>query len=278
MVADSIELQYKIELDTHGMSDCRVGQLSIRERLELLSEYRQAWRTGQGKRTVVTHQPHADAHWGFQVMDGVALSLNEAKHIVHWLPSRTDDGRRISFDNVPVMSKSDCWAFDTSQDLFIYVNTVVNNGENVLSITIHTLSGNIAHPNAARPYMAYPGGNDRRPDQIDTLENIATFSSKERMDVLLLDWKTGQVLAVRHIDLTRSLWLLLTKFVEARTRRILDRYCKIFACLQQLSPFNFDRIYIARVVGHWSYVLVDLTQGIYDDFSVRIRLPRDIRS
>lgn len=201
MVAESIELQYKIELDTHGMSDCRVGLLSIRERLELLSEYRQAWRTGQGKRTVVTHHRYAErADWEFQVVDGVAVLVNEAKLTVHWLPSRTDDGHRISFDNVRAMSG--CWAFDPSQDLFIYVNTVFINGEDAPSIKIHTLSGNTAHPSAARPSIAYPGGNNRCPDQIDILENIATFSSKQRMDVLLFDWKTGDVLAVRYNDLT----------------------------------------------------------------------------
>lgn len=240
MVAESIELQYKIDLDTHGMSDCRVGLLSIRERLELLSEYRQAWRTGQGKRTVVTHLPYAErADWEFQIMDGVAVLVNEAKFTVHWLPSRTDDGHCISFDDVDVRAVSGCWAFDPSQDLLIYVNTVVNNGEDVHSITIHTLSGNTAHPSAARPSMAYPGGNDRCPDQIDILENIATFSSKQRMDVLLFDWKTGKLLAVRHNDLTRSLLLLLTKLVEARTRRILGKYCKIFASLHQTLFVQF---------------------------------------
>lgn len=233
MVAESIELQYKISLDIHGMSDCRIGPLSIRDRLELFLEYRLAWRTGQGKRTVITYHPYAAdrADWQFQVIDGVAVLMNGDKLTVRWLPSRTDDGRCISYDKVHALPG--CWAIDPSQDLIIYVYTDIIEGEDVLSVASHTLSGNTAHPSAARPSMAYPGGNDRCPDQIDILENIVTFSSKQRLDVLLFDWKTGKILAVRASSLARSMLLMLTKLLETRTRAALGRYCKLFSLFPQ---------------------------------------------
>lgn len=153
--------------------------------------------------------------------------MNQAMLTVHWLPSRTDDGRRVSFGNVKTLPG--CWAIDPSQDLLMYVNIVVIDCEKVLSIATHTLSGNTAHPSAARPSMAYPGGYGSCPDQIDILANIATFSSKQREDVLLLDWKTGNLLTVRPNYSERSPLLLLMKLVETRTRRVLGQYCKFFS-------------------------------------------------
>ncbi len=124
IIKDSIELQYQIELAADGMVDgphCS-GSLSTAERLRLLIDRRQRWRSLDWTRKVTVELPGVCQ--AYELVGGVFAKsmMSGAKHLVAaWLPTRDTEVQTIIREDLGFPTRD--FAIDPTQDLIALVGS-----------------------------------------------------------------------------------------------------------------------------------------------------------
>ncbi|CAL1702844.1 unnamed protein product [Somion occarium] len=200
IIKDSLELQYKIELEADGMIDGprTVGSWSTSERLQLLLDRRARWRTLDWTRIVTL--PLVGFCHAYELVGGVfakTMGVGDnvgARHLtVASLPTRYDDGDMRILEDLGVTSRD--FAIDPSQDLITLVDIDDSIPVNV-RVTLHlrTISTNTAHKQASKPALEC-----RAPGRITSCfiqivdDIVGMFFWLQGPTLMIWNWRTGRL-------------------------------------------------------------------------------------
>ncbi|KAI0755585.1 hypothetical protein C8Q74DRAFT_1373368 [Fomes fomentarius] len=205
-IANSVDLQYKIELAADGLTDGIRCSLSTAERLARLLELRARWRYLDWAQVAPISVPAVcQAH---DMVDGVyAVSKYDdgSAHSRHfsltWLPALGGEpGRTIERDDVGLEISE--FALDPSQDLVAVVTVAVEDDASSWTINLRTISNNQPHPQAkgslrARASVHLSNGAIHICDDV-----IGMFARDESAPRLIIwHWHSGMRLDCVGLDL-----------------------------------------------------------------------------
>ncbi|TCD61584.1 hypothetical protein EIP91_008187, partial [Steccherinum ochraceum] len=192
IIKTSLDLQYNIELAADGMIDGPrgSGSLSTAQRLELLLDRRQRWRTLNWTRQVTV--PVMGSCQAYELVGGMfAKSMGQgaggSRHLITtWLPSRTKSARSTVREDLGVPTRD--FAIDPSQDLIALVNVDDR-------VHLRTISTNTPHKGAAKAELQTPVPFQIGNCFIQIVQDVVgMFFWLHGPGLIVWNWRTGEAL------------------------------------------------------------------------------------
>ncbi|KAL6306507.1 hypothetical protein BKA93DRAFT_729237 [Sparassis latifolia] len=213
IVAQSLELQYIIELAADGMVDGPPGRMTTADRLHLLLDRRRRWRTlDWTKKTLVSVPGPCQA---YELVGGVfakSMSVSNlvgSRHfIATWLPTRSEPAISIMRDDLGIATRD--FAIDPSQDLIAFVDADDNSPNRgfLLKIQFRTISTNKAHPQARSTEVRAPIPFSLGSSFVQIVDDIVgMFFWVHGPGLIIWNWMTGEILVYCiGFDLPAGTW------------------------------------------------------------------------
>ncbi|KAF8261985.1 hypothetical protein EI94DRAFT_1809525 [Lactarius quietus] len=216
LVATSLNLQYRIELEAEGLIDGPPGEpaSTTAARMDLLLERRVSWRAMRPRRrAAVALAGHCHA---YELVGGLfAKAIEEygaARRLVaSWLPTNTAGETRLVVDDLGVRIKD--FALDPAQDLIVLLehrpaagptaNTSANTAGADIRVHLRKLgAGAVApHPAAKVPVLCHRALGPVHGCMIQIVEDVVGMYFWMPMHgVLIWNWMTGEELVFIQED------------------------------------------------------------------------------
>ncbi|KAF8509490.1 hypothetical protein JB92DRAFT_2730094 [Gautieria morchelliformis] len=213
MIAQSVVLNYHIELYADGMVDGDNCQLPVAERLSQLRMRRQTWREVKWEHRLF---PLVPGSWNaYELVDGIfSKTLNSTGNAARGimfasLPSRDNPGSLILFEDVGITFRD--FAMDPTQDLIVYMQCGhLSDASGYVTLLTHvtlhfrTISDNKTHPQARLPTMSVMFPSDVIGAVIQIVNEIVGFMTWDNLhsQLYIWDWEQCMELVVRYSSQT----------------------------------------------------------------------------
>ncbi|KAA1473248.1 hypothetical protein DENSPDRAFT_881900 [Dentipellis sp. KUC8613] len=252
VVRSSVQLQYAIERGAEGMADgLPTHDISTAERLNCLLERRDNWRQMKAKKVVSLSLD--DNCLAYELVSGVLAIVgnkpgvygNEGRsHLTaSWLPSTSQDERRVVFDDLGLVVKD--FAMDPTQDLLALVEHRMDAMDNMIGdIQIHlrTLSTNQRHERAKVPVLRHGIQQSAVNSTMQIADDvIGMFLSFPCAGIFIWNWTTGEML----VNAYHEAWLVHDfSFLSSRAYMLTIRNME--GCLE-LFVFGENHFHVASL-------------------------------
>ncbi|KAJ8475000.1 hypothetical protein ONZ51_g6826 [Trametes cubensis] len=200
-IKDSLQLQYKIELEAEGLVDGVGCPLPVAERYKLLMERRKRWRYLAWWQA--TTFPAPASCQAYELVDGVfassrSMPLGASRHISFTrLPAPSEPARTTEREDLGVPIRD--FAIDPSQDLVALVVDDVpenNPGRINFGVNLRTISENKPHPGAGKTELHAPIPFSVGASFIQIVDDvIGVFFWVHGPGLIIWNWRTGRLVA-----------------------------------------------------------------------------------
>ncbi|KAI0329467.1 hypothetical protein GY45DRAFT_1371545 [Cubamyces sp. BRFM 1775] len=198
-IKDSVQLQYKVELEAEGLVDGVGCPLPVVERYELLLERRRRWRYLDWSQ--VTAIPTPALCQAYELVDGVFASsmstgLGASRHLsLTRLPTASEPAQITEREDLGVHIRD--FAIDPSQDLVALVvddDAEDDSDQNHICVHLRTASENKPHPGAAKKELNAPIPFQVGTSFIQIVDDvIGVFFWVHGPGLIIWNWRTGRI-------------------------------------------------------------------------------------